>query len=273
LDLLERVRVGEVRSVDVLKVAQYTKVPSSKGKSCFATDDEVSFDDEHDVNRFSSIAPTDEQLLERAFTALVEAYRRFSRPDRPEQLWTAQHWQAVVQVFAKLRTYASIARWDLAPPALHLSCDQSILEETGMDDIQLAGSSVDLAEGVMDTRCIRVATRLAGIGPTASLQQEDVLKGLTPETRSLAQMCLSHFRGCGQALDRMVEEHEPKETVAEALMDPYIALAAALASFRERVSDDVCCMLLLLLLPLWCSGGECGSSIGGGGGNRSSGEP
>ncbi|CAE8602593.1 unnamed protein product [Polarella glacialis] len=190
----------------------------------------------------------EEVQFQRSVDSLLEGYRRLSRPEKVGQTWASERWVVVAQFMAKLRTVASLSNWRLPPPARHLSRDPRALADTAMEDATLAAQTIDAAEGLVDARLIRVAVRL--MEQVTSAKASAGLQWLSPESRTLARIVLTHLRSTCTATDRLMEGEEVREIVLSALSEAYGALAAGLACLRKRIGEESHQMLHLMQDPL-----------------------
>lgn len=242
-DLIGSVRLGEL---PIRQVVALNKVALAPQRRRARKHDAL---EASSANRFGIDIHVEEVKFDRACNALLEAYRRFSRPERVERFWSSDRWAAVAQVLSKLRGVAAIGHWKLPPPAYHLSHDPDVLAETALDDLALAAGKVDLAEGAIDARILRLASRIATMEDCGE-QVGKVESWLSPETLTFAQIALAHFRSAGMTIDRILEEHEARSAVLPVLSSTYGGLASVLACLRERFSKDVHKVLKLKQQPL-----------------------
>eukprot|EP00929_Paragymnodinium_shiwhaense_P023310 TRINITY_DN14625_c0_g1_i1.p1 TRINITY_DN14625_c0_g1~~TRINITY_DN14625_c0_g1_i1.p1 ORF type:complete len:1662 (+),score=393.86 TRINITY_DN14625_c0_g1_i1:98-4987(+) len=249
--IAEKIRVGEALLPDLIKLEKPHKARQGPTvESLLATagiDGEKSGGAGQPV--LTVLSREDEVRISRALDALLEAYRRFARPEKSAHSWAADKWGLIAQFLGKLRTLASQAHWTLPPPLKHLCRDPKALAETGLEDPLLAAPAVDLAEGAIEARLLRIAARLV-VSSSDRGSTEVAQSWLSPETRTLARMCLAHVRNVGDTLVHFLDEAEPHEVLLPELHQNYCALASGLHSMRERLSKEVHHTLRVTQAPL-----------------------
>eukprot|EP00927_Polykrikos_kofoidii_P033438 TRINITY_DN28273_c0_g1_i1.p1 TRINITY_DN28273_c0_g1~~TRINITY_DN28273_c0_g1_i1.p1 ORF type:complete len:1637 (+),score=243.41 TRINITY_DN28273_c0_g1_i1:249-5159(+) len=184
------------------------------------------------------LSEAEQKRIYEAFDAVTEAYPRLSQPEVVSRVWPSERWAQVAQFVAKLRGLAATACWSLPLPARHLSRDPRAIAETGLDDQALAASGIELAEGVVDARILRIATRLVKAnndGHGARPYQE----WFSDEVTRLSRLSLIHFRNVCDTIERFGGEGDSRDSVVEALEQSYGPLAAVLMSIRESLSAEV----------------------------------
>mmetsp|Transcript_69556 Transcript_69556/g.123013 ORF Transcript_69556/g.123013 Transcript_69556/m.123013 type:complete len:1504 (-) Transcript_69556:56-4567(-) len=260
-ELIKAIYWGDVRPHEGIKLWRRSMRPPRKERPQRASTSEA--DGELDPNSpdfaiggsANQTVSQEEVILNRATDALLEAYRRLTRPDKVGKKWSSERWAAFAQVLAKLRMLASTAGWNLPHPAKLLSKDPKAMAETGMEDAGMAGQAIDVAEGLVDARVLRIAVRLSsetdkdrkGKGARSVLDES----WISPEVQTLARIVLTHVRSTGTALERLSDQTELREQVLVVLEEAYGALAAALTSLRNRVGKEAHKMLAKSQDPLW----------------------
>eukprot|EP00933_Yihiella_yeosuensis_P056883 TRINITY_DN5631_c1_g1_i1.p1 TRINITY_DN5631_c1_g1~~TRINITY_DN5631_c1_g1_i1.p1 ORF type:complete len:1509 (+),score=336.48 TRINITY_DN5631_c1_g1_i1:66-4592(+) len=247
-ELIRQVRYGEVRSHEGLKIWKLQQAGQWPGQ----------IDTEQGHDHAGAATPTrhggtctqaplvampltreEEVFLNRTVDGLLEAYRRLSRPDKVGKVWASDRWALLSQVLGKLRTLANAARWSLPPPARATSKDPKALAETGMEDPQLAAVVIDNSEGLVEARITRIAVHLIRESQgERKKNQKGTQSWLSQEAITLAKIVLCNLRSAGSSMERLIESDEPRETVLIKMEQVYGALAAALASFRQRVGEE-----------------------------------
>jgi len=189
----------------------------------------------------ASVASTrgpEEIRADRKKDELLEAYRRLTRPDRVQRNWSADRWAAVSQLLTKLRSLAGAAGWRLLPPAIHLSRDPQALSETDIDDPVNAAEVVDIAEGAIEARILRIATRLV-VDKNISGRVAEVKSWISSEAYTFARLALAHLRTTELAIETLLDPESMSPSHWVVLAKSYGAFAASITSLREHLGDDI----------------------------------
>eukprot|EP00930_Biecheleria_cincta_P002771 TRINITY_DN10376_c0_g2_i1.p1 TRINITY_DN10376_c0_g2~~TRINITY_DN10376_c0_g2_i1.p1 ORF type:complete len:1415 (-),score=266.01 TRINITY_DN10376_c0_g2_i1:44-4288(-) len=242
-DLIRAVRWGEVKVHEGVKLLRLLQSKQHKPRELApkAEEDATGLESAAALAAGSSTQTLqqEEVILNRVIDSLLEAFRRMTRAEKVGHTWSSERWAAVASVLAKLRSLAATAKWRLAAPATLLSQDARALAETGVDEQATAMQLIDQAEGLVEARVLRIATKLANEdrGDDGRTRQAKLDSVVSPEVRALSRIVLTHIRSVGISLERLTEGDELREVVLPKLAESYSALAAGVTCLKRQMAQ------------------------------------